>query len=125
MALLSYGGSAMGECCASVNTLPRLSRKLLWVDKPGSADKIFKTLAVVCAVLFLADFAYHKHIYVAVEKIPGFYGIFGFVMFAGLVIAAKMLRVAIRRPDDYYAPNAIDAEEYPEDELEKVDHDAT
>ena len=37
-------------------------------------------------------------------------------------IAAKMLRVLIKRPEDYYAPNAIDTEEYPEEELQKQEH---
>jgi len=103
---------------------PWLSRKLLWVDKPGSVNLMIKLLAVICALLFLADFAYHKHISVAIEAIPGFYGIYGFIMFSALIIVAKMLRVLIKRPENYYEPKSVDTEEYPEEGLEKVDHDA-
>lgn len=102
----------------------RISQILLWVDKPGSADRLIKVLAVVCILLFLADFTYHKHAYVSVENIPGFYGIYGFVMFTGLILVAKLLRVIIKRPENYYEPKSVDTEEYPDNELEKVDHDA-
>ena len=105
-------------------TLSWISRKLLWVDKPGSADKLFKILAMVCALLFLSEFTFHKHVIVAVENIPGFYGIFGFVMFTALILVAKMLRTIIKRREDYYAPKAIDSEEYPQADTERLDHDA-
>ena len=103
---------------------PPLGRALLWVDRPGNVDKIVYALAALCVVLFLADFAYHKHPHFAVESVPGFYGIYGFVMFTALILVAKTLRFFIKRPEDYYGDKAIDSEAYPEDQLEKVDHDA-
>lgn len=106
------------------DSLPRLGRMLLWVDKPGSANKIFRGLAIVCGLLFLADFTYEKHGYFDVENIPGFYGIYGFVMFTALILAAKALRIFIKRPEDYYGDKAVDQESYPEDQLGKVDHNA-
>lgn len=104
-------------------TYPALGRMLLWVDRPGSATKIFWALAGVCALLFALDFTYHKHGHFTVEDYPGFYGIYGFVMFTGLILAAKGLRVLIKRPEDYYGDKAVDREDYPEDQLEKVGHD--
>ena len=104
--------------------LPALGRMLLWVDRPGSANKIFWALAVVCALLFLADFTYEKHGHFAVENLPGFFGVYGFVMFTGLILVAKALRVLIKRPENFYGDKAIDREEYPEAGLGKVDHDA-
>ena len=103
---------------------PFLGRMMLWVDKPGSANKIFWALVIVCVLLFLADFTYAKHGHFEVEDLPGFYGVFGFVMFTALILIAKGLRVLIKRPEDYYGDKAIDCEEYPEDQLDKVDHDA-
>jgi len=103
---------------------PWLGRMFLWVDKPGSANKIFWGLAVFCGLLFLIDFFYEKHGHFDIEHIPGFYGIYGFVMFTGLILLAKGLRVIIKRPEDYYADKAVDREEYPDDQLEKVDHNA-
>ncbi len=104
--------------------LPPLGRMMLWVDKPGSVTKIIWMLTLVCAALFAADFMYEKHGHFEVESIPGAYGIYGFVMFTGLILAAKALRFFIKRPEDFYGDKAIDREEYPADQLDKVDHDA-
>jgi hypothetical protein len=103
---------------------PALGRILLWVDRPGSANKIFWGLAAFCGVLFLADFTYEKHGHFAVEDIPGFYGAYGFVMFTALILLAKALRYFVKRPEDFYGDKAIDREEYPADQLDKVDYDA-
>lgn len=105
------------------DTYPRLGRMMMWVDKPGSANKIFWGLAVICGLLFLADFTYEKHAYFDVEYIPGFYGLYGFIMFTALILLAKALRVLIKRPQDYYGDKAVDQEEYPEDGLDKVNYD--
>ncbi len=114
----------MSEHKDNPDTYPALGRMLLWVDRPGSANKIFRALAVVCGLLFLADFTFEKHGYFDVEHLPGFFGAYGFIMFTGLILAAKGLRVLIKRPEDYYGDKAVDREEYPESELEKVDYDA-
>ena len=103
---------------------PLLGRIMLWVDKPGSANKIFWGLAVVCGLLFLADFTYDKHGHFHIEDTTGFYGIYGFVAFTALILIAKTLRVLIKRPEDYYGDKAVDREDYPEDQLDKVEHDA-
>ena len=105
------------------NTHPVLGRAFGWVDRPGNGTRIFWALAVLCGFLLLADFTYHKHGHFSVENLPGFYGIYGFVMFTALILAAKTLRIFIKRPEDYYGKAAVDSEEYPEAQLEKVDHD--
>ncbi|MCB2136166.1 MAG: hypothetical protein KDE08_09530 [Rhodobacteraceae bacterium] len=97
---------------------------MLWVDRPGSAEKIFYALAGLCGFLFLLDFTYEKHGHFDMEHLPGFYGIYGFVMFTALILAAKTLRIFIRRPEDYYGDKAIDSEAYPADQLDKRDHNA-
>ena len=106
------------------DTWPKLGRMYSWVDKPGSADRIFYGLAIFCGFLFLLDFTYEKHGHFAVENVPGFYGIFGFVGFTGLIFAATALRRIVKRPEDYYGNKAVDSEHYPDAGLDKVDHDA-
>ena len=80
-------------------------------------------LVVLCGVLFVADFTYHKHGHFAVENVPGFYAICGFIMFTALILAAKTLRIFTKRPENYYGKAAVDSEDYPAAQLEKVDHD--
>ncbi len=103
--------------------LPTLGRLLLWVDRPGSANKLFWGLGGACVLLFLLDFTYSKHPHFEMEKIPGAYGIYGFVCFTFIVLAAKAWREVIKRPEDYYGDKAIDREDYPEDQIDKVNHD--
>jgi len=101
---------------------PALGRAMMWVDKPGSGNKIFWGLAVACVVVFLLEFTYKSYNSFDIEGVPGFYGIFGFVMFSALVFASKALRALIKRPEDYYGDKAVDREEYPDEGLEKGDH---
>lgn len=104
------------------STYPALGRWLMFVDNPRNVDRIVYSLYALCAALFLADFVYDKHVYLDIEKVPGFYALYGFIMCAGLVICARMLRVVLMRPEDYYAPYDVESEDYPEDGLDKDAH---
>ena len=105
-------------------SFPLLGRLFLWADDPKSVNKLVYGLYALCAALFLADFLYHKHVYLGIEELPGFYAVYGFFMCAMLVICAKGLRVILMRREDYYAPRDVEAEDYPEDQLGRVDRDA-
>ncbi len=103
-------------------TYPVLGRMLSWVDRPGSDKKIVWVLGIACLIVFLLDFTYEKHGHFQAEYIRGFYAIYGFVMFTGLILVAKALRYFIKRPEDYYGDKAIDTEEYPTDQLDIREH---
>lgn len=103
---------------------PAIGRALLWVDKPGSANKIFWALAVVCLGLFLSNFMFDPHGHFSMENVAGFYGVFGFVAFTCVILGAKALRAFIKRPENYYGDASVDAEEYPASGLDMRDHDA-
>ena len=109
----------MDKKTENTDSFPPLGRALTWVDRPGSANKIFWGLAVACALIFLASFTFEAHGHFEVEHIPGFYAVYGFVMFTGLILAAKLLRVFIKRPEDYYGDKAVDSEDYPADQLDR------
>ncbi len=93
---------------------PALGRALSFVDDMRNVDRIVYGLYAVCALLFVADFLYYKKVHVAVEAIPGFYALYGFIMCALLVICAKGMRVFLNRDETYYAPHDVEAEPYPE-----------
>ncbi|PLS22153.1 hypothetical protein [Neptunicoccus cionae] len=101
---------------------PALGRMFTALADPKMAKTLFYTLVVLCAVLFLADFFYHKHTYVSVENIPGFYALYGILMTAGAVLLAKFCGGWVRRPETYYAPNDVDGESYPQDEQDEERH---
>ena len=62
----------------------------------------FWGLAAVCTALVVVEWFVHRHATYPWEGWPGFYAIFGFVAFAGIVLLGKQLRRVIRRDDDYY-----------------------
>lgn len=78
------------------------SEKKYWLDHPRNVKKIIYALYVVCALLLLADATYHKHTHFDVEGRWGFFGLFGLVACVVLVLAAKGLRVLLKREEDYY-----------------------
>lgn len=73
-----------------------------WLDEPANVDRIVKAIYAVCALLFIIDFAVHKHGPFTIEYLYGFYGVYGFVACVGLVLAAKQLRRILMRSEDYY-----------------------
>jgi protein-S-isoprenylcysteine O-methyltransferase Ste14 len=76
-----------------------------WLDEQRNVDKIYYGLLIVCAALAAADLFYEKHAHFAAENWFAFYGVFGFVACAGLVLAAKELRKLLKRDEDYYGDN--------------------
>ena len=74
-------------------------------------SRILPMVAAICAVLFIADFTYHKHVYMDFLNTPLIYVVAGFGFFAGVVLLARVLGALTSQPEDFYAPYAIDAEE--------------
>lgn len=103
---------------------PFLARMFFWVEDMRNVNRLVWILVTLCLLLGLLDFAYHKHIEFPVEEIPGFYGFYGFFMCAGLVIAAKGLRLILKRREDYYAPRSVESEEHPEFDLDREEFNA-
>ena len=73
-----------------------------WLDNPKNVDKVYWSVIVVSVLLFFADALYDKHPEFSIEKVFGFYGIYGFVACVGLVLAAKGLRLLLMRGENYY-----------------------
>jgi hypothetical protein len=74
------------------------------LDEPRKVTRIVYGLAALCTVALIADFFYTKHPYFDIERWPGFYALYGFVVSLTLVLTAKQLRKLLRRNEDYYEP---------------------
>ena len=105
------------------NKLPWLGRKLLFLDNMKNVDRVVYALYALCAFLIVLDLFYYKKTYFDIEDLPGFYGFYGFVMCAALVICARGMRIFLMRDEDYYAPKDVESESYPEDGLNRERHD--
>jgi len=71
-------------------------------DKPRNVQRLMRGFYAICAVLVLADFVVHRHISTALEKIPAFYALYGFIACVVLVVIAKEMRKVLMRDEDYY-----------------------
>ena len=76
--------------------------KKYWLDGSRSVDKIYWGLYLLCILIILPDFFYHRHVYFSWEGWTGFYGLYGFLSCFGLVILAKQIRKIVKRKEDYY-----------------------
>lgn len=88
----------------------RLAQAFAWTDDKRNVNRLVWGLGILCVLLGLADFFYHKHVHYAVEEIPGIFGIVGFVVYATVIFIAKGLRLIVKRPEDYYAPHNVETE---------------
>lgn len=98
-------------------------RSLSWVDDPAKVKKFFWGLVIAGAVLTVLDLFYKKKAYFDVEHIFGFYSFYGFVMCALLVIAAKAMRLLLKRSETYYAPADVESEDHPAFDLDRSEAD--
>ena len=78
------------------------SEKKYWLDDSRNVDKIYWGLWLVCLLITLPDFFYHRHVDFPWEAWVGFYGFYGFLSCFGLVILAKQVRKIVKRKEDYY-----------------------
>ena len=73
-----------------------------WLDDRQNITKVVWGLVIFCGILFVADAFYDKHPHFIAETYFGFFGIFGFVVCVGLVLTAKVMRILLKRGEDYY-----------------------
>ena len=76
--------------------------KTYWLDDIRNVHKLFWALVAVCALLFVADAFYEKHVVFRFEHWFGFFGLFGFFLSFALVLTARELRKILKRDEDYY-----------------------
>jgi hypothetical protein len=81
---------------------PPPGERAYWLDSKANVDRLVRGFYVLCAFLFAIDVLVPKHGQFDIEHRLGFYAIFGFVACVALVLTAKVLRILIMRPEDYY-----------------------
>lgn len=104
------------------NDYPMLGNWFSWVDKPGSSQKIFYILIFLCIASFGLEYTYEKHAYFEIESYKGFYAVYGFIVFSALIFIATLLRRIIKVRENFYLDKSIDSETYPEDQIQRIDH---
>jgi drug/metabolite transporter (DMT)-like permease len=85
-------------------TMKQNDERQRFLDKPENVGRLLWAFTVLCVLVLLADFFFHRHTYHPLEEMWGFYGVFGFLGIVGLVQAAKGLRKLMGRNEEYYGP---------------------
>ena len=71
-----------------------------WVER--NVRLIFRALVGICLALLAAELFYQHHPHFGIDRLPGFYAVFGFAAFVFIVYAGKGLRRLVMRSEDYY-----------------------
>ena len=82
-----------------------------WLENRYSSRIIVGLLVASCIGLVLSDFIFPRYGHFAVEEIPGFFAVYGFIMFSLIILGATILRFFIKRNEDYYGSKAVDSED--------------
>jgi len=80
-------------------------------DKPRNVKILLYSLYVGCAILILLDFVVHRHVSYSWERLLGFYSIYGFISCVSIVFGAKVLRIMVKRDENYYERDALSEDE--------------
>ncbi len=71
-------------------------------ERASTIRAIQIALGVSCVVVLGLDLLHWRHGHFEIEEMPGFYALYGFVAYVGIVTGAKVLRFFLQRPEDYY-----------------------
>ena len=73
-----------------------------WFERPGNIKLMITLLCITCVGLVLADRSYEPHPHFPIESFFGFNAWFGFIAFVVIVFLGRLLRLIVRRDEDYY-----------------------
>jgi hypothetical protein len=73
-----------------------------WLDRPENVRRLYRGLWAAGIALLAADLVVHRHAEAGFDGWFGYYGLYGFLACVVLVLAAKLLRRVVMRPEDYY-----------------------
>lgn len=73
-----------------------------WLVRSQTVRRLWVGFTVVLTLLVLADMFIHPHANFGIDGTFGFYAWFGLLACMAMVLFAKMLGVALKRPDTFY-----------------------
>ena len=85
-----------------IANLPDDPEQRAWLYRPSSIRKLWIGLAVVLALTVVAQFGVHVHEHFSIDGWFGFSAAYGFLSCVSMVLFAKLLGHAIKRPEDFY-----------------------
>lgn len=79
-----------------------------WLTRPETIRRLWRLFAAVLAATVLAEFFIAHEAHFPVERLFGFYALYGFVACAAMILFAKAIGLVLKRPDTYYPEECDD-----------------
>lgn len=79
-----------------------MKKELKLFDDPKNVKRILGIFYVSLVALLIADFFIHKHAEFPWEAAPNFFAVYGFVACVLVIFGAKLLRIFMKRDENYY-----------------------
>ena len=77
-------------------------KELTFLDSTNNRIRVRKYFYLCLVFLLIADPFIHKHGHYSWENVPAFYAVYGFIACVSLIFIAKLLRLLVKRKEDYY-----------------------
>jgi hypothetical protein len=79
-----------------------MNSKNHWLDDPRNVKILWRGFLVLLAVVVAAELLITLHPHFAIEAVPAFHAVYGFLACAVMIVVAKLLGLLLKRPDTYY-----------------------
>jgi hypothetical protein len=80
----------------------RPKKEITFLDSADNRIKIRRYFYLALCVLLIVEFFITKHGHFPWETAPAFFAVYGFIACVGLIFIAKVLRLLVKRKEDYY-----------------------
>ena len=77
-------------------------KELTFLNSAENRAKARKYFYIFLGILLILDFFIPKHGHFPWESTPEFFAVYGFVACVSLIFVAKLLRLLVKRKEDYY-----------------------
>lgn len=73
-----------------------------WLDRPRNVRLLWRLFIAVLALTVAAEWLIDLHPHFAIDALFGFHAWYGLAACAAMIVVAKLLGYALKRPDTYY-----------------------
>ncbi len=77
-------------------------KELTFLDSEKNHLRVRKYFYISLVILLAIDLFIYKHGHFSWEQAPCFYAVYGFIACVSLIFGAKLLRLLVKRGEDYY-----------------------
>lgn len=82
-----------------------MNSKNHWLDEPRNVKRLWRGFLALLAVVVAAELLITLHPHFAIDALPAFHAVYGFLACAVMIVVARLLGLLLKRPDAYYRPN--------------------